>query len=206
MRILSKLSVCAAAMLVAGCGGKVVRPHYYTLETPPALSTAVSVRQVAATVSVNQFGAPPYLRQGRIVYRQSAEEIGFYEYRRWAADPAETITAAMINSLRSRQMFSFVKRNDGRNEQNYLMTGRLERLEEVDYGGPVRVQAEISAELVNLRTGSIEWTGDASATFNVETSNVGSVVAGMNHAVQDCIDQLATSLEQRLAAKLQGSD
>ena len=85
MRILSKLSVCAAAMLVAGCGGKVVRPHYYTLETPPALSTAVSVRQVAATVSVSQFGAPPYLRQGRIVYRQSPEEIGFYEYRRWAA-------------------------------------------------------------------------------------------------------------------------
>ena len=206
MRILSKLSVCAAAMLVAGCGGKVVRPHYYTLETPPALSTAVSVRQVAPTLSVSQFGAPPYLRQGRIVYRQSPEEIGFYEYRRWAADPAETITAVMINSLRSRQMFSFVKRNDGRNEQNYLMTGRLERLEEVDYGGPVRVIAEISADLVNPRTGSIEWTGDASVTFNVEKSTTDSVVAGMNHAVQDCIDQLAASLEQRLAAKPQGSD
>ncbi len=206
MRIIAKLSVCAATMLMAGCGGKVVRPHYYTLETPPALSTAVSGRPVAATVAVSQFGAPPYLRQGRIVYRESAEEIGFYEYRRWAADPAETITAAMIDSLRSRQMFSFVKRSDGRNEQDYLMTGRLERLEEVDYGGPVRVKTEISAELVNLRTGSTEWTGDASATFNVEKSTVDSVVAGMNHAVQDCIDQLAASMEQRLAAKPQGSE
>ncbi len=205
MRIISKLSACAAMLLMAGCVGRVVQPHYYTLETPPALSPAVSGRQVAATVAVSQFGAPPYLRQGRIVYRQSPEEIGFYEYRRWAADPAETITAAMIDSLRSRRMFSFVKRNDDRNEQDYLMTGRLERLEEVDYNGPVRVNAQISAELVNLRTGSTEWTGDASATFNVEKSNVDSVVAQMNHAVQDCIDQLAASMEQQLAAKPQGA-
>jgi ABC-type uncharacterized transport system auxiliary subunit len=140
------------------------------------------------------------------VYRQSPEEIGYYEYQRWAVDPADSITAAMIGSLRSRQLFSFVKRYDGRNEQDYLMTGRLERLEEVDYNGPVRVKAEISAELVNLRTGSTKWTGDASATFNVEKSTVDSVVAGMNRAVQDCIDQLAASMEQRLAAKPQGSE
>jgi len=205
MRNLLKLSFCAALLLTAGCNGKVVQPHYYTLEMASTLPGAVSDRQVAATIAVSEFIAPPYLRQGRIVYRQSPEEVGFYDYQRWAVDPAETITAAMIHSLRSRELFSMVKRYDGRNTQDYLMTGRLERLEELDYEGPVRVKAEISAELVNLRTGSTEWTGDATATFNVEKSSVDSVVAQMNHAVEDCVGQLAASLaakmDQRLAAK-----
>jgi uncharacterized lipoprotein YmbA len=205
MRNFLKLSACAALLLTAGCNGKVVQPHYYALETAPTLVVAVSGRQVAATVAVSQFAAPPYLRQGRIVYRQSPEEIGFYEYHRWAVDPAETITAAIINSLRSRELFPMVKRYDGRNAQDYLITGRVERLEELDYDGPVRVKAEISAELVNLRTGSTEWTGATSATFNVQRSNMDSVVAQMNHAVEDCVDQLAASLaakmDQRLAAK-----
>ena len=205
MRNFLKLSVCATLLLMAGCIGKVSQPHYYTLEMAPATSSAESGRQVAATVAVSQFAAPPYLRQGRIVYRQSPEEIGFYEYHRWAVDPAETITAAMIDSLRSRELFPMVKRYDGRNAQDYLMTGRVEQLEELDYDGPVRVKAEISAELVNLRTGSTEWTGDASATFNVQESSVNSVVAQMNHAVENCVDQLAASLtakmDQRLAAE-----
>ena len=43
-----------------------------------------------------------------------------------------------------------------------LLTGRLERLDEIDYGGGVRVEARLSAELTNLRTGIIAWTGSAS--------------------------------------------
>jgi uncharacterized lipoprotein YmbA len=205
MQNLLKLSFCAALLLTAGCNGKVVQPHYYTLEMAPTLPGAVSGRQVAGTIAVSEFISPPYLRQGRIVYRQSPEEVGFYDYQRWAVDPAETITTAMIHSLRSRELFSTVKRYDGRNTQDYLLSGRLERLEELDYEGPVRVRAEISAELVNLRTGSTEWAGEATATFNIEKSNLDSVVAQLNHAVQDCVDQIVTSLaakaDQRLAAK-----
>jgi len=202
---ISKISACAATLLMAGCFGKVPQPHYYTLAMVPTESGAVSGRQIAATVAVSEFAAPQYLRQGRIVYRKSPEEIGFYEYHRWAVDPAETISSAMIDSFRSGELFSVVKRYDGRNEQDYLVTGRLERLEELDYDGPVRVTAKVSAELINLRTGSTEWAGEATATFNVEKSSVDSVVAQMNHAVQDCVDQLAVGaaakMNQRLAAK-----
>jgi ABC-type uncharacterized transport system auxiliary subunit len=134
------------------------------------------------------------------VYRESPEEIGFYEYHRWAAEPAETVTTAMIDSLRSSRLFSFVKRYDGHNQQDYLLVGRLERLEEIDYGGPVRVETKISAELVNLRTGATEWTGDASETLNVENRNIDSVVSAMNRVVQKSIDKLVASLDQRHSA------
>ena len=197
-----KLSVvCVITLLMASCGHEVKHPHYYTLEIPPAPAPSLTNPHFPCTVAVSRFETPSYLRQGRIVYRKSPEEVGFYEYHRWAADPAETITTAMIDALRSSRLFSFVKRYDGHNQQDYLIVGRLERIEEIDYGGPVRVEAKISAELVNLGTGTTEWTGDASQMSDVENRNVDSVVRAMNRTVQNSISQLVASLDQRFSTK-----
>jgi ABC-type uncharacterized transport system auxiliary subunit len=188
-------------LLTAGCGGGIRYPNYYALELPPAPAPAGSNTRLQGTVAVRRFETPPYLRQGRIVYRQAPGEIGFYNYHRWADDPAETVTTAVIDSLRSSRLFSFVKRYDGQNQQDYLMVGRLERLEEIDYNGGVRVEAKLSAELVNLRAGATVWTGDADETLRVDTRSVNSVVAEMSHAVQKSIDRLVVSLDQQLPAK-----
>jgi ABC-type uncharacterized transport system auxiliary subunit len=186
---------------MAGCGGKILYPQYYALDIPSAPRPAMGNARLQVTVAVRRFETPQYLRQGRVVYRQTATEIGFYEYHRWAADPAITVTAAVIDALRSSRLFSFVKPYDGQSQQDYLMSGRLERLEEIDSGGSVRVEAKVSAELVNLRTGHTVWTGDADESSGVETRNVSSVVAEMSHAVQKSIARLVTSLDQQLPAK-----
>jgi len=194
-----KMSVCALTLLIVSCGSRARRPLYYALDIPPAPDRSLSDPRFPGTVAVCRFETPPYLRQGRIVYRESPEEIGFYEYHRWAAEPAESVTTAMIASLRSSGQFTFVKRCDG-HQQDYLLVGRIERLEEIDYDGPVRVKAQITAELVNVRTGSTEWTDDAPTTSNVENRDLDSVVRAMNRAVQGSIDQLVASLDQRFSA------
>jgi len=200
------ISACAVTLLLAGWGGKILYPKYYALEIPPtprpALSTeATDDARQTVTVAVRQFETPAYLRRGRIVYRPAPEEIGFYEYHRWADDPGATVTTAVIDSLRSSRLFSFVTPYDGHNRQDYLLSGQLERLEEIDYGGDVRVEAKLSAESVNTRTGATMWTGDASETLRVDTRNVNSVVVEMSHAVQRSIDQLVASLDQQLLVK-----
>ncbi len=201
-KTLMGMSACAVMLLTTGCGARVRYPSYYTLELPAAPPTpAMSAARLPATLAVRRFETPPYLRQGRIVYRQAPEEVGFYDYRRWAADPAETVTAAVIDSLRAARLFSFVKRYDGQNQQDYLLLGRLERLEEIDYGGGVRVAAKLSVELVNLRASTTMWTGDAEETLPVDTRNVNSVVTAMSQAAQKSIDRIVASLDQQLAAK-----
>jgi uncharacterized lipoprotein YmbA len=190
----------AMTLWMAGCGGKILYPQYYALDIPPAPSPATADARLPATLAVRRFETPQYLRQGRVVYRQSPAEIGFYEYHRWAADPSVTVTAAMIDSLRASRLFSFVKPYDGQGQQDYLMSGRLERLEEIDYGGNVRVEAKLSAELVN-RTGDGVWTGDADETLTVETRDVSSVVVEMSRAVQKSIDRLVASLDRQLPKK-----
>src|SRR5262245_22865293 len=192
--------VCALALLIAGCAGRVKYPKYYTLDITPALQPAPDSARLPAAVAVRRFETPAYLRQGRIVYREAPEAVDFYEYHRWAADPGPTVTNAVIESMRSARLFTFVKSYDGDEKPDYLMTGRLQKLDEVDYGGAVRVEAKLSAELVDARNGAIVWAGDAVAALNVESNNVNSVVAAMSRALQINIDRLVSDLATKLPA------
>jgi uncharacterized lipoprotein YmbA len=98
IEILVIVSALILTLLMAGCVGKVRYPKYYTLEIAPATKPAANNARVPAAVAVRRFETPAYLRQGRIVYREAPEEVGFYDYHRWATDPGATVTAAMIAS------------------------------------------------------------------------------------------------------------
>jgi uncharacterized lipoprotein YmbA len=184
---------CVAALLLAGCG-EIRYPKYYALNIVPPSRPAADDARRSVTVAVRRFDTPDYIRQGRIVYREAPQEIGFYDYHRWAADPATTITTAMIDALRASRLFSLVVPYDGRDQHECVLSGRVERLDEIDYGGGVRVEARILAELVNQRTGETLWTGDASETSTIETRTVGSVVDAMSHAVATSIERLVASM------------
>lgn len=195
------MTALSVTLLLAGCGGKILYPKYYTMELPAPPTNTKANTELHGTLAVRRFESAPYIRQKKIVYRPTAEEIGFYEYHRWAADPAEMVTTAMLDSLRSSHLFSEVKRYDGQSRQDYLMDGRVEKLEEIDYGDAVSVTAELSAELVNLETGTTEWTDHAAETLKVDECTIDSVVVELSHAVQKGIDRLITSLDQQTLAK-----
>ena len=192
-------TTCALMLLISGCVGKVRYPTYYTLSTAPAMKPDPGTPHWKAAVAVHRFETPMYLRQGRIVYRAAPTQIGFYEYHRWAADPGATVTTAFIESLRSANTFSTIAPYDGRDRPDYLISGRLEKLDEVDYGSRVRVEAKMSAVLTNLRTGAIVWSGDAADSSNVDRRDVDSVVAEMSRAVQANIDRLVGDMEQQVS-------
>jgi len=198
MQRLCAATACASALLIAGCGGKILYPHYYTLDIPPAPRAAVTGPLMSMTVAVRRFETPSYLRQGRIVYRPAPAEIGFYEYHRWVTDPSEMVTSAVMDSLRASHLFSFVKRYDGQGQNEYIMGGRLERLEEIDSAEGVRVVVRLSADLMDFRTGAVVWAGAEGETLAVDTRNVNSVVTEMSRAVEKSIDGLVASLRQRL--------
>lgn len=191
--------VCTFTLLICGCFGKTRFPNYYTLSIAPAVKPGpVSNRQPVATLAVRRFETPPYIRQGRIVYRESPDQIGFYNYHRWAVDPGVTVTTGVIESLRSAGIFSSVGPYDSQGRPDYLLTGRLQQLDEIDYGGGVTVEAKLSAELMNVRTGAVVWTGEAAGNSKVDVRNVSSVVAEMSRALQGSIDQLLASMEKQV--------
>jgi ABC-type uncharacterized transport system auxiliary subunit len=183
--------VLAALIILVGCGGAAKYPNYYTLHVPPPPDPPPQ-EGVRTSLAVREFRSPPYLRQGAIVYKTSPEQIGFYNYHRWAVDPREFVTNAVAENLRASGNFAQVKLYDGRPDIDFVLSGRLEKLEEVDYGGEVKVEVAISAQMTNLASGTTVWTNEVSETGTVGKRDVPAVVAEMNATMGRAIEKLLT--------------
>jgi ABC-type uncharacterized transport system auxiliary subunit len=185
----------AISFALVGClGGKVKYPAYYTLQVPPPPDPPAP-ETVRTSLAVREFRSPGYLRQGAIVYRVSPEQIGFYDYHRWAMDPREFVTSAITDRLRASGAFANVKLYDGRSDVDYVLSGRLEKLEEVDYGGGVRVEVAMSAQITNLKTGTTVWSNTVDDVEKVEQHSVAGVVAEMNRAMERSLEKLTSSVQ-----------
>ena len=181
----------AISVALVGCMSKVKYPAYYTLNLPPAPDPPAQ-EGVRASLAIREFRSPAYLRQGAIVYKTSPEQIGFYDYHRWAVDPRELVTNAVADRLRASGTFTQVKLYDGRSDVNYILTGRLEKLEEVDYQGGVKVEVAISAQMTSLATGGTVWTNAVSEVGTVAQHDVPAVVSEMNQTMNRAIEKLLT--------------
>ena len=190
----------ALALCLAGCMGKVKYPSYYTLNLPAPPDPPIQ-EGTRVSLAIREFRSPGYLRQGAIVYRESPEQVGFYNYHRWAVDPREFVTNAVTERLRAGGNFAQVKKYDGHSDVDYILSGRLEKLEEVDYQGGVHVEVAISAEMTNLHTGATVWTNAVSETGKVAQHDVPAVVAEMNHTLDRAIGKLLSQLPASTTTK-----
>ena len=185
--------------VLSGCG-RVRYPAYYTLNLP-APPDPPAAENVRTSIAVREFQSPNYLRQGPIVYRTTPEEIGFYEYHRWAVDPRTLLTGAVIDHLRAGGQFSMVSMYDGRPNNDYVFSGKLEKLEEVDYESGVKVEVAISAQITRVATGATVWSNAVSETRPVPQRNVPGVVSEMNRTVDLAINKLLATVPQSLGSE-----
>ena len=197
--ILCAFALTAIVTALTGCGGKIRYPNYYTLNLPaPPDPPAQNVR---TSIAVREFQAPGYLRQGPIVYRRTPEQVGFYEYHRWAADPRALVTSAVIDHLRASGQYSMVSMYSGRPDNDYIFSGKLEKLEEVDYEAGVKVEVAISAQITRMDTGATVWSNSVSDIDPVSERNVPGVVSQMNRTMEAAIDKLLATVPPQRPAK-----
>jgi hypothetical protein len=97
------------------------------------------------------------------------------------------------------QTFQSAELYDGRGDAEFLLTGSLDRLEELDNGPSVSVDVGISAALKNLKTGDVIWSGISSKTSTVEQRSVPGVVAAMSRELSEAAEQLVASLRNELS-------
>ena len=181
--------------LLTGCGN-VHGPatKYYKLDIPPA-PTPVGP-SASVPLRIEPFRTTSLLRQDRIVYRPSPVEVGFYEYHRWAEPPNDTVTKALADQLTKRRAFQSIEISNGGEKTAYVLRGTIDRLQEVDYMGAVKVQVSISAELEDPVRGLKIWSSAATAECVVVKSDVQAVVAAMGQASQQSIVRLVTDIAQ----------
>ena len=182
---------------LAGCS-HVRYPSYYTLNVPPPPDPPA--QEVRTSIAVREFQSPAYLRQGPIVYRSTPEQIGFYEYHRWAVDPRKTVTSAVIDHLRASGQYSTVSTYEGRSDIDYVFSGQLEKLEELDYEAGVKVEVTLSAQITRVSTGATVWSNTVSEVEKVSQRNIPGVVAQMNRTMDLAINKLLSTAPTQLAS------
>jgi len=188
----------SSLIILAGCSGKMRYPSYYTLNLP-APPDPPAAEDAKATVAIREFTAPAYLRRGAIVFKTSPESVGFYQYQRWAVDPCDFVTDSVRDRFSATGLFAHVKRYDGRPDAEYLVTGRLEKLEEIDYDGGVKVVVAISAQMIKVDTGATVWAKAVSKVGNVEKRDASAVVSAMSNTMDGAMQELLTPLPAEMS-------
>jgi uncharacterized lipoprotein YmbA len=187
----STIAALLSFITLGGCT-KVRYPDYYALKLPsPVLASRDSAR-ISASIAVREFRAPQYLRQGSIVYRPESEQIAFYDYHRWAEDPRQSVTNTIVRELQ--QVFESAELYDGRTGAEFLLTGSLDHLEEVDSERSVSVEVELSAKLQNVKTGIVMWSDRSFKTSEVNQRSLPAVVAEMSRDLSEAATQLVSSI------------
>ena len=184
------------ALALSACGSARY-PAYYTLHFEPSTQMPASERGIG-TLAINEWRCPDYLCEGRIVYRPTPAEVGFYQHHRWAVSPRAMIAHYLAERVRAQSLFVSVSGDESRMATDFVLSGTLERLEEVDEPRQVAAVCSISAQLVDTRTGAVVWSQTVTERVSVEQRDVAGVVNGLATAVRATVDRLVNDMELEL--------
>ena len=197
LEIVAVLLLCAC---LAGCGA--ARPNkYYQLTIPgdnnvtdPPVANVYPV-----TILVGPLNTSHLYREDHIVYSSGGENMGTYEYQRWAEPPAEMIQGVIFRSLRSSGRYRSVYSLRSSVRGDYLLHGHLYDFKEVNSSGTLgRLALEL--ELRDTKSGATVWTHLYNHDETASGKDVSAVVAALNRNVQRAAAEFAASLDQYFSA------
>ncbi|MCA9672715.1 MAG: membrane integrity-associated transporter subunit PqiC [Myxococcales bacterium] len=125
------ITTSVAALLCAGCFGSPAKPEYYYFLSGP--TAVVEKKGDGPTLAVNSFSHSPGYDARSLAYRTGDNELRYYGYRRWLAEPASLVRDMTIRHLRASGMFSAVQSSSkSEGAVDALLEGRVVAMEEVD--------------------------------------------------------------------------
>jgi ABC-type uncharacterized transport system auxiliary subunit len=183
------------ALLTAGCGS-VPETRFYTINriVPPAGSTA---QRSGLIVGVRDFEADGLYARDNLLYRSGTFEILPDYYRRWAIPPQKMLGDATLEYLRGAGLFSQMIRMPSMTRTDLLLAGRIIRFEEIAAadGKSSSARLDLAFSLLDPQNLTELWRKEFSAAAPVAAPRTAeSIVAAMEKALADCLQQSAASL------------
>ena len=190
--------LAAFVLFLGGCGA--ARPsQYYQLTVPGDAPVAKEVDSTPVTLLVGTLFAPDLYREDRIVYSTAQEQMGTYEYQRWAEPPTEMIQEVLLRELRSSGRYRAVFAHRSDTNGDFLLRGRLYDFKEVSENGMV-ARLTVDFEMRDLKSGTTVWTHYYHHDEPVNGKNVPAVVAALDRNVQRSVKEVLEGLDQYFAS------
>jgi len=186
------------SVLLVGCGA--ARPaKYYQLTVPREAAADPPADLLPVTILMGPIMSSHLYREDRIVYSSSGEDMGTYEYQRWAEPPTEMIQDVLFRTLRSSGHYRAVYAQRSSIRGDYLLHGRLYDFKEIT-GSSMVGRLSLDLELRETKTGTTVWTHLYNHDEPVSGKNVSAVVAALNRNVQRATNEFTASLNQYFSA------
>jgi ABC-type uncharacterized transport system auxiliary subunit len=187
----------AGLLTLSGCGA--ARPSkYYHLTIPSEQTASQSADPVPATLLLGPLLASHLYREDRLVYSMGGEQMGTYEYQRWAEPPTEMIEEVLLRSLRTSGHYKAVYMHRSDANGDFALRGRLYDFKEVS-GGPIVARVTFDMELRDLKSGATVWTHFYTHDEPAGGKDVPSIVAALDRNVHAGVKEVLTGLEQYFA-------
>jgi ABC-type uncharacterized transport system auxiliary subunit len=188
------LLTAISAGFFSGCGA--ARPSkYYQLTVPGEMADAHTPDPAPVTLLIGNLLAPHLYREDRIVYSSGGEQMGTYEYQRWAEPPTEMIEGVLLRELRASGRYRAVYTHHSNVNGDFLLRGRLYEFKEVS-GSSILAKVSFDLEMRDVKTGATVWTHYYTHDEPVNGKDVPAVVMALDKNVQQGIKEVVASLDQ----------
>ncbi len=182
------------SFFLVSCGA--ARPaKYYQLTVPRETAADPPGDPLPVTLLMGPIMSSHLYREDRIVYSSNGENMGIYEYQRWAEPPTEMIQDVLFRTLRSSGRYRAVHAQRSSVRGDYLLHGRLYDFKEIS-GSPMSARLSLDLDLRDTKTGATVWTHLYNHDEPVSGKDVSAVVAALNRNVQRATSEFAASLIQ----------
>jgi ABC-type uncharacterized transport system auxiliary subunit len=197
----SKVPAIALALMLGvltGCGA--ARPSkYYQLTVPANAASAEKADAVPVTLLLGGLMTSHLYREDRIVYGNGPEQLGTYEFERWAEPPAEMIQAVLLRQLRASGRYRAVYYRRSNMKGDFAIRGRLYDFKELT-GASMSARVTLELEMRELNSGGTVWTHYYTHDEPVSGKDVSAVVAALDRNVQRAVAEVVGGLDQYFAS------
>jgi ABC-type uncharacterized transport system auxiliary subunit len=190
--------VALVAEWVSGCGA--TRPSkYYQLTIPPDASQVERPDSIPVTILLGALMTSHLYREDRIVFGNGPEQLGTYEYQRWAEPPTEMIDEVLLRELRKSGHYRAVHVRRSNVQGDFAIRGRLYDFKEVE-GNPVSTRVTLELEMRDLKSGATVWSHYYTHDEPATGKEVPAIVAALDKNVQVAVKEVIASLDQYFAS------
>jgi len=196
-----KALITAVALMIgflSGCGA--ARPSkYYQLTVPTDTGAVEKADAVPVTLLLGALMTSHLYREDRIVYGNGSEQLGAYEYQRWAEPPTEMIQEVLLRELRASGRYRAVHSQRSNMQGEFALRGHLYDFKELT-GAQMTARVTLELEMRDLKNGATVWTHYYTHDEPVSGKDVPAIVAALDKNVQRGVKEIVESLDQYFAS------
>ena len=183
---------------LTGCGA--VRPvKYYQLTVPTDAGDIEKADAVPVRLLLGGLVTSHLYREDRIVYGNGPEQLGTYEYQRWAEPPAEMIQEILLRELRATGHYRAVHVRRSNVTGDFAIRGRLYDFKELE-GGALSTRVTMEFEMRDLKSGATVWNHYYTHDEPASGKDVPAIVAALDRNVQHGVKEVVDSLDRYFAS------